>query len=116
MNSGPDLPGATRLRAEEDALETFRRQLADGLPRLLGSAIGGYRRYTCDRPPDDAKGFIAYQTGCRAALAHVHLLVKLAQWAREGGDDLSQAMADEQIDLLLREAETALRGEPLGED
>lgn len=91
-----------------EGLEEFRRDLLFTLPKLLVRAIETYGRFANEVPPDDSKGFVAYQAGCRAALAHIHLLVKLAHWARAATDDELAVDECEQLDRLVREAEAAL--------
>lgn len=99
-----------------DELEDFRRDLLRSLPRLLERAIGTYGRFSTEMPPEDSKGFVAYQAGCRAALAHIHLLVKLVHWARAVPDDESAAGDFEHLDRLVEEAEAALDLEAAPED
>ena len=98
-----------RVAKEDEYVEAMRRDLLANLPGLIAKAMRGYARFTTDHPPEDAKGFAAYQTGCRAALAHIHLLVKLAQWARPSGVEEMPPFDAEQLDRLVREAEMALR-------
>ena len=98
---------------EDEIVEALRRDLLADLPRLLAKAIRGYERFTVEHPPEDAKAFVAYQTGCRAALTHIHLLVKLAHWASPRVDQEAAPVDDEQLDRMVREAETALRNHPL---
>jgi hypothetical protein len=102
--------------SEEEGADAFRRDLLADLPGLIGRAMRGYSRFTMDRPPEDAKGFIAYQAGCRAALTHVHLLLKLASWARSSHRDATSLFDAEQLDRLVREAEAALHNDPIDED
>jgi hypothetical protein len=99
--------------AEDEYIEALRRDLLANLPGLLAKAIRGYERFTVDHPPEDAKAFVAYQAGCRAALTHIHLLVKLAHWASPRGDEGVPPVDDEQLDRMVREAETALRNDPM---
>jgi hypothetical protein len=101
---------------EGDGADAFRRDLLADLPGLIGKAVRGYSRFTTDRPPDDPKGFVAYQAGCRAALTHIHLLVKLAHWARSSSGEGTSPFDAEQLDRLVREAEAALRNDPIDED
>jgi hypothetical protein len=98
---------------EDEIIGALRRDLLANLPRLLAKAIRGYERFAVDLPPEDVKAFVAYQAGCRAALTHIHLLVKLAHWARPHGDEEAPTLDDEQLDRIVREAETALRNDPL---
>jgi hypothetical protein len=106
---------ASGTAGSADALEEFRGHLLADLPGLLAKAIDGYARYAADCPSDDPKAFIAYQTGCRAALTHIHLLVTLARWARPAPGEGAPGFDAEQLDHLVRQAEAALRredGEP----
>ncbi|MBK8208786.1 MAG: hypothetical protein IPK78_01375 [Rhodospirillales bacterium] len=100
-------------RSAADGLEELRRDLLNNLPGLLDRAISTYGRFATETPPEDSKGFVAYQTGCRAALTHIHLLVRLAHWARAAYDEQAADRECEQLDLLVREAEAALNSEPI---
>jgi hypothetical protein len=102
--------------SEQDGLEELRRDLLRNLPGLLGRAIGTYGRFASETPPEDSKGFVAYQAGCRAALAHIHLLMKLAHWARATTEGELALEESEQLDRLVREAEAALDLEPPADD
>lgn len=106
---------AGRLSATE-GLDELRRDLLGNLPGLLARAIGTYGRFANETPPEDSKGFLAYQAGCRGALAHIHMLVKLAHWARAAIDDEFVAGEFEHLDRLVREAEDALDLELPAED
>jgi hypothetical protein len=101
--------------AEDEIVEALRRDLLADLPGLLAKAIRGYERFTVDHPPEDAKAFVAYQAGCRAALTHIHLLVKLAHWAAPRADEGASPVDDEQLDRMVREAESALRNDSVDE-
>jgi hypothetical protein len=100
----------------QDGLQELRRDLLRNLPGLLGRAIHTYGRFAYETPPEDSKGFVAYQAGCRAALAHIHLLVKLAHWARATTEDGLAIEECEQLDRLVREAEAALDLESPADD
>ncbi len=107
-----ELPLGDRAAAA-DGLDDFRSNVLAELPALLERALAGYGRFAASMPPADTRGFVAYQTACRAALSHIHLLVKLAHWARPGAVESGPAAADaDQLDRLIREAEAALEDEP----
>ena len=94
----------------DDAWEGLRHDLVARLPRLLDKALSTYAYFASTTPPEGARDFAAFQANCRAALAHIHLLIKLAQWARStaevgSGDDPGD---DEGIHRLIEEAEAAL--------
>jgi hypothetical protein len=100
---------------DADGLDGFRDDALAALPGLLDRAIDTYKRFASEVPPEDTKGFVAYQAGCRAALAHIHLLVKLVHWARSSAG-AAPCADDEQLDRLVREAELALGNEPPAHD
>jgi hypothetical protein len=117
MNGEPEvLAGDGSSSADVSTLEAFRRELTADLPLLLDRAIRNYSRFAAGCLTEDTKSFVAYQTGCRAALAHVHLLVKLAHWARSAGDDDSTPLDAERLEQMVREAEDALANEALDLD
>lgn len=94
-----------------EPMDAFRNDLLADLPGLLGKAMAAYARFAEDCPTDDPKTFLAYQAGCRAALAHIHLLVTLARWARPAVGDSTPGLDPYQLDQLVAEAEAALRRE-----
>jgi hypothetical protein len=102
--------------AATESEDAFRRDLLADLPGLISKAMREYGRFTMDRPSDDPRGFIAYQAGCRAALTHVHLLLKLAIWARSSHEEATSPFDAEQLGRLVREAEAALHNDPVDED
>jgi hypothetical protein len=102
-SDGPDL--ATASMTEGQALTALRRELRQGLPALIRHAMAAYRRFSGGPPPHDAKSFLAYQAACRAAVAHIQLLIKLADFVHgEGADD----DAGQELDRLLVAAREAL--------
>lgn len=94
----------------DDIWGGLRRDLVRRLPRLLEKALSTYAYFASTTPPEGAKDFTAFQASCRAALAHIHLLIKLAQWARSGADDTCPVYTDDDEDIhkLIEEAEAAL--------
>jgi hypothetical protein len=107
---------AQRAAAESKDIEVFRQELLASLPGLIDKAVRSYGRFAADRPPDDPKGFLAYQAGCRAAVTHIHLLVKLADWAQSSGAEEALSSGAEQLDRMVREAEVALRDAAIDDD
>lgn len=91
----PPPPGVT-IGAQEDALGELRRELRASLPASLREALAAYRRFADGPAPAYAKAFTAYQQGCRAALAHVQLLLNLAALT---ADTPAAAPAPEDDDL-----------------
>jgi len=87
-------------------MPALRKQIRAALPSLLGKALTGYRRFAAEPPPKDAKGFATHHAACRAALAHMELLLRLARWAEANGN--SDESSGEDIAKLILEAREAL--------
>lgn len=82
---------------------TIRAECRAELPDRIKAALDEYRRFVAEPPPDDAKGFAAWQAAAKAALSHVEVLAKLARWA-EG----ETTAAADGLDGLLAQARDAL--------
>jgi hypothetical protein len=95
----------------------FRDELRDSLPQLLRRALASYTSFVALPSPEDAKSFAAYQASCRAAIAHVQMLLKLLEWTRSDGGGSAELAWDEDIEELVGEAERALAaGDPEAQD
>lgn len=92
------------------AVNDLRRDLRHGLPALLRRAIDTYRRFSAGPAPEDTKSFVAYQAGCRAAILHIQLLLKLAACAESEGaaPQVGAAEADAELETLIETAKAAL--------
>jgi len=93
-----------------NTLEDFRRDLSGWLPERLELAAASYRRFTTVDAPEDTKAFAAHQAACRASLAHIDLLMRLAHWVQSNSDRLNATNEDD-LDRLLVEAEIALQSQ-----
>lgn len=62
-------------------LDDLKTALAARLPERAAAAVAAYDAFSASPAPDDAKGFAAHHAACKAALAHVEVLVKLLRWA-----------------------------------
>jgi len=84
-----------------------RDRLRASLPETLYRALDAYDAFAARPIPEDAKEFAAWQSGCKAVLAHVEQLLKLA--ARVGLE-LSDPQENEQDPLagLLARARLAV--------
>ena len=102
------------------ALASAERNLAEQLPALIDTAVESYRRFALADAPEDAKGYAAQQTACKAALAHLDLLLRLARAllpksaAAERAPDLETLIAEARAAAGLEE-EKAESGEGVGE-
>lgn len=75
--------------------EKTRVQIANTLPRAIEKAIASYHQFYDQNTPDTAKEFSAHHSACKAAIAHIELLLKLARWADlPTNDPKDQNLAD----------------------
>ena len=87
----------------------MRRQIAQFLPEAILTAMKSYQNFCAvTDESEDAKGFSAHHSACKAAIAHIELLTKLAKWAdlpdQNGHKEEDQALAD-----ILKDAEKELK-------
>jgi hypothetical protein len=96
----------------DQSTPTPRHAVAGALPTALGRALDNYETFAAAEPPGDAKEFTAFQSGCKAALAHVEALLKLVDQVTPPREDAETAadLAGERAVLhdLVREARTAV--------
>ncbi|MDA0998374.1 MAG: hypothetical protein O2944_09235, partial [Proteobacteria bacterium] len=95
-----------RKRAQPTPVDASKQALAEALPGALDRALKNYRALADAQVPDDAKAFQQHQTACKAALAHVDALIKLAAAVDDAGRD-RQGGAD--IGPLIERAEAAFK-------
>ncbi len=98
-------PTPRRRKARD--LEAVRDRLSSLLPPLLENAAASYQAFAGLDPPEDVKGFTAHHAACKAALAHLDLLAKLARWA-EGTAEAAPPAEPDSAARLLAEAQAAL--------
>ena len=84
-----------------------RAQIAGFLPDAIATALQSYKNfYIGEAVFETAKEFSAHHAACKAAIAHIELLIKLAKWAdipQEGRDE------DAKLTLLLASAQAELK-------
>ncbi|MBB4285124.1 hypothetical protein [Roseospira goensis] len=99
-------------------LSAARDRLRGTLPDTLHRALDAYDAVAARPVPEDDKAFAAWQGGCKAVLAHVELLLKLA--ARVGLDLSGPApgAVDDgaALSALLARARAAVADGPTGPD
>ncbi|MCE2510396.1 MAG: hypothetical protein J4G10_05400 [Alphaproteobacteria bacterium] len=88
-------------------IAALRKRVHAVLPSLMEKALSGYRHFATEPPPQDPKGFAAHHVACKAALAHMELLIRLARWAETeghgdetGGEDVSKLIAEARAALV----------------
>ena len=90
--------------------DDIRAKIIQFLPSAIHRALSSYHEFIDQTPADDAKGFSAHHTACKAAIAHIDLLLKLAKWADlPGQQDDAKARAEAELSALLSEAEAELQ-------
>lgn len=99
---------AHEAATSETIIEGMRVDVLRRLPRLLKKAVAAYEALALMESSGNAKEFAAYQANCKAALAHVHLLIKLADWARKVPRPDVDGEFAENVETLISEAESAL--------
>lgn len=104
------------VSCESAGEDSFRSNFVADFPRLLSKALQEYRRFSASPVGDDAKSFAVYQAGCRAALAHVHLLVKLVDWACSSESNGMLPADGGELMRLLDEADAAVAREDFEQD
>ncbi len=87
-------------------LDAARRELARAVPDLIRAALADYRRLAAAGAEDvaDAKAVAARHAACKAAVAHIESLIRLARWAQDEAAD--QTAPD--LDALVAEARAGL--------
>ncbi|MCH7936858.1 MAG: hypothetical protein IH994_07185 [Proteobacteria bacterium] len=88
------------------ALGRTRNDLGARLPALIEAALRRYEEFTdAKQPPTEAKAFAAHAAACRAAMAHLEQLLKLALSLNGEG---AATPPGEDINRLIADAEAAL--------
>lgn len=62
-------------------LESVRADLATRLPRLIEAAAESYEDLASAAPVGEPREQAQHHAACKAALAHLDMLTKLAKWA-----------------------------------
>lgn len=87
-----------------------RVQIAEFLPDAIAKALTSYRVYMAGQKDDTLAAFKEKHLACKAAIAHIELLLKLARWA-----DLPDARALNQNDQVILAALVEAAEEELAE-
>lgn len=95
-------------------MKALRVQISTQLESAATRVIESYRTFVNDEPEaGDARAFAAHHAACKAALAHLDLLMRLAKAA---GVDADAAERDEEQARLVAEAREAVGGEGDSDD
>ncbi len=88
-------------------LARTKQTLGNALPQQLDDIIASYNSFAKTAPPEDAKGFAAHHSACKAALAHLDQLIKLAHWVEEDSSSQHPNQANE-VERLIEKAKQAV--------
>ncbi|WP_417793904.1 hypothetical protein [Terasakiella pusilla] len=104
-------PARRRRRRKTRLLETVRQELERTLPTYIHDAVISYEGFLDSPLPEDAKGFAAYHSACKAALTHVEVLAKLMRWCENTPEVVAAHVHSEgeEIADLLAGARAALQ-------
>jgi hypothetical protein len=95
-------------------VKALRAQISAQLETAATRVIESYQTFMNDEPDaGDARAFAAHHAACKAALAHLDLLMRLAKAA---GVDTDAAEGGEEQARLLAEAREALEGDEDSDD
>lgn len=90
-----------------------RTQIAEALPDAIETALISYRIFSSKDNTETPKLFGDHHNACKAAIAHIELLLKLARWIDL--DDQNKAKND-RLKMLLHNAEDELNGKKGADD
>ncbi len=82
-----------------------RAQIAETLPKALDKAITSYHEFMDDGDADAAGDFKNHHAACKAALAHIELLLKLAEMV-----DIDADKTFNNLQVMLKNAQNELEG------
>lgn len=80
-------------------LKTLKDKLKKYLPQKISEVITSYENFSEKQAPDDAKGFSAHHSACKAAVVHAETLLKLARWTED--ENLETSASTKQEDWLV---------------
>lgn len=103
----------TQHSKDLSALAAAERRLTEQLPGLVDTAVESYRNFAEAEPPGDAKSYAARQAACKAALAHLDLLLRLARMLLPKA--AAEAAPDLETLIVEARARAGLNGEGHGE-
>lgn len=93
-----------------------RSQIAEILPRAIAKAMESYEDFLENPDISDAKAFKDHHNACKVAIAHVALLIKLAEWAELPAQADLDAAQHQVLRALIDDAEAELAQGGYGEE
>lgn len=94
---------------DADLLKQLKETKLPRLAALLEKVLEDYEAFAALPPPEDPRGFAAYQSACKAALNHLDAGLKLLAMANDTGGG-GRLQIDESVDVtsLIEAAREAL--------
>ncbi|OIN86847.1 MAG: hypothetical protein AUJ12_04355 [Alphaproteobacteria bacterium CG1_02_46_17] len=92
----------TKISIEENT----RAQLAEFLPRALEKALNSYHRHMNKDVESQGFCFSTFHKDAKVAISHVELLIKLAKWVDQAGEETNLPLISADI-LALAENDIA---------
>ena len=88
-----------------------KSEIAKALPRAIKTALTSYQRFTAAEEIEDAKSFKAHHDACKVAIAHIDLLIKLAEWVSVGAETNQDESDDALMSRMIESAREVRRYE-----
>lgn len=89
-----------------------RAQIIKFLPIAIRRALSSYRNFTGKQPTHDPKDFKDRHGASKVAVAHIQLLIKLAEWADlpEGlGKEAASGISQEDLGAMIQSASAEIK-------
>ena len=91
-----------------------RKQIAEFLPEALNTAIASYQLFSEDEDSEKLKQeptkFKAHHDACKVAIAHIQLLIKLAEWADLPDPSIEGEVERKDLLALINSAQGEING------
>ena len=88
-----------------------RTKIAAHIPGALDVALESYKEFSSHEHNEDAKTFSAHHTACKAAIAHIQLLIKLSEMVEGDAHEEDIASLQESRKAAEEELKRILGGE-----
>ena len=97
---------------DDDIKQMTRRHVAEFLPDALRRALESYHAFMRDRQmPDEPGDFSKHHNAAKAAISHIQLLLKLAQWAElPEATENNSANGDSETAKTIQDARQEIQG------
>lgn len=87
-----------------------RKAIAEFLPEALNTAIASYQLFSDKADLEDPTKFKSHHDACKVAIAHIQLLIKLAQWADLPDPSIEGEVDRQDLVNLIKSAQGEISG------